>query len=238
MHTSYIIVHKRWVTYNENVPRQQMDYTMARKGQQNERSDGDIDNLSRPPTQAKPKPKRRADPTRQHYIDKEVFYKEMCEWKKAVNKAKKEGLPIPPVTESIGEKILTIATRVSYMPKFVNYPFREEMISDGVENCLSYIKNFNPKKSNNPFAYFTMVVFNAFIRRIKKEKTHLAKKFKYIEEHLNGTFEEGNIPGDSFGSDYSDENRREFLHNYEESRNKKKKAPRNKKTKLDALLEE
>ena len=218
-----------------------MEYTMAKA--KNERSIGEEDpveiiakleaEITKPV-----KAKRRADPTREHYINNEEFFAEMCEWKKLVNKAKKDGTELPRVTESIGQKILTIATRVSFMPKFVNYPFREEMVSDGVENCLVYIKNFNPKKSKNPFAYFTTISYYAFLRRIKKEKALLAKKFKYIEEHLNGDLEDGDIAGDSFGSDYSDANRREFLHNYEQSRLKKKKKARNKKTKLDAILEE
>lgn len=213
------------------------------KGKKNERSiDEDptiIEELEKTVLAKLPK-RRGADPNREHYIDNDEFFKEMVTWKKEIARAKKEGLPIPRVTESIGQKILTIATRVSFMPKFVNYPFREEMISDGVENCLLYIQNFNPKKSNKPFAYFTTIVYYAFLRRIKKEKAHLATKFKYIEEHLNGELENGDVPGDSFGSDYSDANRREFMHNFEQARAKKKKKKRIKTnvTALDQVLEE
>ena len=56
------------------------------------------------------------------------------------------------------------------------------MINDGIENCLQYIDNFNPEKSNNPFAYFTQIIYYAFLRRIQKEKKHLFVKFKMTEQ--------------------------------------------------------
>ena len=55
------------------------------------------------------------------------------------------------------------------------------MISDGIENCLQYCSNFNPEKSNNPFAYFTQIIYYAFIRRIQKEKKQQHVKHKIIE---------------------------------------------------------
>ncbi len=58
------------------------------------------------------------------------------------------------------------------------------MISDGIENCLQYIHNFNPDKSNNPFAYFTQIIYYAFLRRIQKEKKQLYIKYKTIDDAL------------------------------------------------------
>ena len=59
--------------------------------------------------------------------------------------------------------------------------FKEDMISDGIENCVQYIHNFDPEKSKNPFAYFTQVIHYAFLRRIQKEKKQLDIKTKIIE---------------------------------------------------------
>jgi DNA-directed RNA polymerase specialized sigma subunit len=87
----------------------------------------------------------------------------------------------PPITNYLGESFLKIATHLSYKPNFVNYMFREDMISDGVENCVQYIHNFDPEKSKNPFAYFTQIVHYAFLRRIQKEKKQLDIKTKIIE---------------------------------------------------------
>jgi len=64
----------------------------------------------------------------------------------------------------------------------VNYMFRDDMISDGIENCVQYIHNFDPEKSKNPFAYFTQIIHYAFLRRIQKEKKQLEIKTKIIEK--------------------------------------------------------
>ena len=95
---------------------------------------------------------------------------------------------IPPVTNYIGECFLKIATHLSYRPNFINYTYRDEMISDGIENCLQYVKNFNPEKSKNPFAYFTQIIYYAFLRRIAKEKKQSHIKNKMIEREDYNSF--------------------------------------------------
>ena len=77
---------------------------------------------------------------------------------------------------------MKIANGLSYRPNFINYTYKQEMISDGIENCLQYIHNFNPEKSKNPFAYFTQIIYYAFIRRIQKEKKQTHVKHKMIEK--------------------------------------------------------
>ena len=87
----------------------------------------------------------------------------------------------PSIPNYLGECFLKIATHLSYKPNFVNYMFREDMISDGIENCVQYIHNFDPEKSNNPLAYFTQIIHYAFLRRIQKEKKQLDIKNKIID---------------------------------------------------------
>lgn len=116
-----------------------------------------------------------------HYIDNKRFFDEMKAWKTLVKAAEKEGKPHPPVTTYIGECFMAIADRLSRKPNFINYPYREEMISDGIENCLLYAYNFNPRKSKNPFSYFTQIIYYAFLRRISKEKKQAYIKLKKIE---------------------------------------------------------
>ena len=119
----------------------------------------------------------------EHYVDNKVFLQAMIEYKDRCEKAeKRKRKKVPPVTNYIGECFLKIANHLSYRPNFINYTFRDDMISDGIENCLQYLDNFNPKKSNNPFAYFTQIIYYAFIRRIQKEKKQTNIKYRMIEQ--------------------------------------------------------
>ena len=118
----------------------------------------------------------------QHYVNNKEFLAAMTDYKNAVKKAEVNNKERPRVSNYIGECLMKIAVHLSHKPNFVNYTFKEEMICDGIENCLQYIDNFNPEKSNNPFAYFTQIIYYAFLRRIQKEKKHLFVKFKMTEQ--------------------------------------------------------
>ena len=115
-----------------------------------------------------------------HYVDNKKFLVAMTEWRLKYDKAEKAKRKQPAVTNYIGECFLRIANHLSYRPNFINYTYRDDMISDGIENCLQYMSNFNPNKSNNPFAYFTQIIYYAFIRRIQKEKKQQDVKAKLI----------------------------------------------------------
>ena len=117
-----------------------------------------------------------------HYIDNKEFHAAMIAWKELCKEAEEAGEEKPQVTNYIGECFLKIANGLSYRPNFINYTYRSEMVSDGIENCLQYIHNFDPEKSKNPFAYFTQIIYYAFLRRIQKEKKHLFVKFKMTEQ--------------------------------------------------------
>ena len=105
----------------------------------------------------------------------------MVQYKQAVKEAEETDDPPPVVPDLVGAALLKIANRLSTKPNFINYTFREEMVSDGIENCINYINNFDPEKSKNPFAYFTHIIYYAFLRRIQKEKKQLYIKHKAIE---------------------------------------------------------
>ena len=117
----------------------------------------------------------------QHYVDNKKFLEAMVIYKDKVNSAKENNKTKPDVTNYIGECFLKIANHLSYRPNFINYTYRDDMISDGIENCLQYMNNFNPEKSTNPFAYFTQIIYYAFIRRIQKEKKQTLVKQKLIQ---------------------------------------------------------
>jgi|TARA_B100002019_G_scaffold97931_1_gene84321 hypothetical protein len=116
----------------------------------------------------------------EHYVNNKEFLIALVEFKHQCKVAKEKGEKRPPISNYIGECFLKIATHLSYKPNFVNYMFREDMICDGIENCVQYIENFNPEKSSNPFAYFTQIIYYAFLRRIQKEKRQLEIKNKIL----------------------------------------------------------
>ena len=123
-----------------------------------------------------------------HYVNNKEFLQAMMEWKEQCRVAEEAGKGQPQISNYIGECFLKIANHLSYRPNFINYTYREEMISDGIENCLQYVHNFNPEKSNNPFAYFTQIIYYAFLRRIQKEKKQSHVKNKIIENMNVDTF--------------------------------------------------
>tara|TARA_Y100001963_G_C6770635_1_gene444694 strand:- start:1431 stop:1967 length:537 start_codon:yes stop_codon:yes gene_type:complete len=171
----------------------------------------------------------------EHYVDNAKFLEAMKEYKTLCEDAKKNDKDKPLVTNYIGGCFLKIANHLSYRPNFINYTYRDDMISDGIENCLQYLDNFDPEKSKNPFAYFTQIIYYAFIRRIQKEKKQVEIKQKLLHD---SNFDDLALqPHDD--SAYSNQFT-EFLRNNqtvdEKPVEKKDKKRRNLKGKLDKFL--
>lgn len=124
-----------------------------------------------------------------HYVNNADFLAALKVYKEQVKEAQEKGLDKPIVSNYIGECILKIANHLSYKPNFINYSYRDDMILDGIENCIQYIDNFDPNKSNNPFAYFTQIIYYAFLRRIAKEKKQSYIKGKLIQDMPFEAFE-------------------------------------------------
>ena len=158
---------------------------------------------------------------KQHYVDNQEFLAAIVKYKQkvfAVAEKEIEGFSDldseeqftilknwkspnkPRVGNYIGSCFLKIATHLSYRPNFINYMYKDDMICDGIENCIQYIDNFDPAKSKNPFAYFTQIVYYAFLRRIQKEKRQMEIKDKILEK--SGYDEVFSIDGDG-GSEYN-----------------------------------
>ena len=140
----------------------------------------------------------------EHYVNNKEFLAALIAYREKVDLAAQWGETKPVIPRYIGECFLKIATHLSFKPNFVNYMFKDDMVSDGIENCVQYIHNFNPEKSQNPFAYFTQIIHYAFLRRIQREKRQLEIKNKILEKSgYSEVFDDNNTLD---GSNYSDYN--------------------------------
>jgi hypothetical protein len=158
-----------------------------------------------------------------HYINNQDFLKALTDYKTSCAIAEKENTPKPKIPNYIGECWMKIAEGLSHKPNFINYSYRDEMISDGIENCLMYFENFDETKSSNPFAYFTQIIYFAFLRRIQKEKKQLYVKYKATE--MYGILDEFEMMESEDGSTRQFElydNIAEFIETYEDARTAKK----------------
>lgn len=131
---------------------------------------------------------------KKNYVNNKDLFEALVEYKKKCQEAEDSGEKKPQVSNYIGECIYQIANRLSTKPNFYNYTFREDMVMDGIENCLQYMHNFDPEKTQNPFAYFTQIIWYAFLRRIAKEKKQMYIRYKSSHEmiSLGETYDGGN----------------------------------------------
>ena len=172
----------------------------------------------------------------EHYVDNKKFLEEMKKYRKKVLSARNRNRKDPPISDYIGECFLKIANHLSYRPNFINYTYKEDMISDGIENCLTYVANFDPEKSNNPFAYFTQIIYYAFIRRIQKEKKQTTIKQKLILK--SGLDEIVRQEGDNeeYQNSYADFLRKNMIIEQEPEKKEKSKPKKKKIAKLEFFM--
>jgi hypothetical protein len=168
------------------------------------------------------------------YINNKEFYQMLVEFKEQCAEAEANDKPTPRVPENIGKCFMMIATKLATKSNFVGYTYKDEMICDALENCIVSVHSFNPEKSKNPFAYFTQIIWYAFLRRIEKEKKQTYIKYKSLE---NAAFEESlNDSGSEIYSKYDLENEKmkPIISKFEKTKAKKKKT----KTGLDNFIDE
>ena len=160
----------------------------------------------------------------EHYVDNKQFLEHMVAYRESVIAAEQNGDPSPQIPDEIGTIFWKIASHLSYKSNFINYAFRDDMISDGIENCVQYINNFDPEKSKNPFSYFTQIIYYAFLRRIQKEKKQLYVRYKSLENDqlLESVSNDELSNMTSLGFTKLYDNMNEFIGAYEESMEKKK----------------
>jgi DNA-directed RNA polymerase specialized sigma24 family protein len=171
-----------------------------------------------------------------NYIDNKQFYNILVEYREKCSEAKMKDKPQPVIPNDIGNAFMMIATRLSNKSNFVGYTFKDEMVGDALENCVVAVNSFDPEKSKNPFAYFTQIVWYAFLRRIEKEKKQLYIKHKSYERSVIDNdlfaFDDESQSFDISNMDVFNEKMVPIIERYE------KKTKRNEKKGLDRFLDE
>ena len=174
---------------------------------------------------------------KKNYINNKDLFEALVKYKSDCKEAENSGEERPMVPKYIGESIYQIATRLSTKPNFSGYTFKEDMVMDGIENCLQYMHNFDPEKTQNPFAYFTQIIWYAFLRRIAKEKKQMYVKYKATEQF--GILDSGEMYEDSDGNMKQFvlyDNISDFIQTFEDKLKVKKKSSKAKN--LDKFFDE
>lgn len=155
-----------------------------------------------------------------NYINNKTLYEALIEHKKKFTEAKELGIIKPQASNYIGESILLICNNLGKKLNFSGYTYKSDMISDGIMDCVAAVDNFDPEKTNNPFAYFTQIAWNAFVRRIQKEKKQTYIKHKNFQSMY--TLEEQWFDNQLKTNEFSDD----IINNFETTLAKKKAAPK------------
>jgi hypothetical protein len=171
------------------------------------------------------------------YVNNQDFLDALIKYKQDVATALNENMPEPPIPNYIGECFMKIAEGLSHRPNFINYPHREDMIGDGIENCIMYFRNFNPERSKNAFAYFTQIIWYAFLRKIGKEKKQLYIRYKATQQFgILDEFEMMEFDDGTTKQFEMYENLSEFIENYEDKQKEKKVKVKEEKKGIDFFV--
>ncbi len=170
---------------------------------------------------------------KRNYVNNKTLYGVIIHYRNDLKESIKKKVDKPIVPQYIGEAIILICNNLAKKPNFSGYTYKEDMINDGIMDCIAAVDNFDPDKTNNPFAYFTQIAWNAFVRRIHKEKKQTYIKHKnYENTFLLDKFEEVTHATQLKSNEYS----AEIVKSFEEKLTKTKKSV--KITALDKFIKE
>lgn len=116
-----------------------------------------------------------------NYIDNKEFWRVLKDYKERREQAEQNGEPEPPIPEYAAKAIMLIAENLAKRPNFRGYTYVDEMIGDGIEVGIKKIRNFDPDRFDNPFGYYSRIIWNTFGDRIKKEQRQSKTKKRMIE---------------------------------------------------------
>jgi hypothetical protein len=122
----------------------------------------------------------------EHYVNNRDFTEAVSVYARQVKEAEAKGEEPPVIPTYIGDCFIRLAEGLAHKHSYYGYTYREEMVSDGIENCVKAAAKFNPEAPTrsgkpNAFGYFTQIIAWAFHRRIAREKKQTEIKEKLID---------------------------------------------------------
>ncbi len=120
---------------------------------------------------------RTKDTNVNYYVNNKDFYESIVKW---LDEEKRTG--IKKIPDKIALSIMKICENLAKSGRFSGYTWKQEMIADAILSCIQFCRNFDPTKSQNPFAFYTQIAYNAFVQRIKLEKQKIATHYEYTQQ--------------------------------------------------------
>lgn len=98
--------------------------------------------------------------------NKETDYVRKDDMMLEITKSKQQGK----MTEQLGKMFLQLTRRYATVKRFVGYSYNDEMQGFALMTLCKVWKAFDETKYNNPFAYYTQVIHNAFFQFNNQER--------------------------------------------------------------------
>ncbi len=180
--------------------------------------------------------------TKNMYLNKREMFTAIVKYKTLCADADEAERERPRIPEYLGGCFMMIARGIGSKRNFAGYQFIEDMIMDSVENCLMALNSFDPDKSDNPYGYFTKVVWWAFLRRIDKEKKLLYAKHRATENFIINNpeiMESEGTPEDKARKSLENAYMQDLARKFEarDAESKKKRAEKKRPARKDNVVE-
>ncbi len=107
---------------------------------------------------------------KKNYVNNADFLRAVIEYKEQCQNARIEGKQRPQMPNYIGHCVIAICEGIARRQNFASYSYLCEMCSDAQVDCINALESFDPNRSQNIFGFVSKVAWNAFIRRIQREK--------------------------------------------------------------------
>lgn len=135
-------------------------------------------------------------PAKHQYVNGKEFFVMLKEYHEKYLISIENNTDKPIVSNEIAGAIMQICNRLSNSFNFIGYSYKDEMIADAIYKCLDKVHRFDPAISENPFAFFTQLAYNAFINRIKIEQKQASIRARLINDKVTSDFVEQSLEND------------------------------------------